>query len=90
MQARDFPGGPVAKTSHSHAGAPGLIPAQGARSHVPQLRLFVLQLKVPHAATKIQHRQINKINIFKKHMQASSNSNSSKHLCSAYYVLVTF
>ena len=79
----------MAETSHSHAGAPGLIPAQGARSHVPQLRVFVLQLKVPHATTKIQHRQINKINI-KKNPYASSNSNSSKHLYSAYCVLITF
>ena len=34
----DFPGGPVAKTPHSNAGGPGLIPDQGIRSHVPQLR----------------------------------------------------
>ena len=30
----------------------GLIPGQGARSHVPQLRVRVPQLKVLHATTK--------------------------------------
>ena len=32
----DFPGGPGAKTPHSNAGGPGLIPGQGIRSHMPQ------------------------------------------------------
>ena len=30
----------------------GLIPDQGIRSLMPQLRACVLQLKIPHAATK--------------------------------------
>ena len=37
----------------SNAGGPGLIPGQGTRSHM-------LQLKIPHAATKTWHSQINK------------------------------
>ena len=31
---------------------PGSIPGQGTRSHMPQLRVRVPQLKIPHAATK--------------------------------------
>ena len=38
----------------------GSIPGQGARSHMPQLRVCILQLKVPYAATKAQRSQINK------------------------------
>ena len=40
----DFPDGPVAKTPCSQCRGPGLIPGQGTRSHM-------LQLKIPHAAT---------------------------------------
>ncbi|TEA28488.1 hypothetical protein DBR06_SOUSAS2010115, partial [Sousa chinensis] len=36
-----------------NAGGLGLIPRQGTRSHMPQLRVHVLQLKIPHAATTI-------------------------------------
>ena len=36
------------------------IPGWGTRSHMPQLRVCIAQLKIPHAATKAQHRQINK------------------------------
>ncbi|TEA36535.1 hypothetical protein DBR06_SOUSAS15910004, partial [Sousa chinensis] len=35
-----------------NAGDPGLIPGQGTRSHMPQLRVRILQLRSPHAATK--------------------------------------
>ena len=35
-----------------NAGVPGLIPGQGTRSHMPQLRVHMPQLKIPHAATK--------------------------------------
>ena len=41
----DFPGGPVAKTLSSKAGGLGLIPVQGARSHMPQLRVHMPQWK---------------------------------------------
>ena len=42
----------MAKTPHSNAGGPGLIPGQGTRSHM-------LQLKIPSVTTKTQHSQIN-------------------------------
>ena len=42
---RDFPGGPVAKICTPNAGSLGLIPGQGTRPHMPQLRVFMLQLK---------------------------------------------
>ena len=35
-----------------NAGGLGSIPGQGARSHVPQLRVCMRQLKIPPAATK--------------------------------------
>ena len=35
---RDLPGGPVAKTLRSQCRGPSLIPGQGTRSHMPQLR----------------------------------------------------
>ena len=34
----NFPAGPVAKTPSPNAGGLGLIPSQGTRSHIPQLR----------------------------------------------------
>ncbi|TEA28872.1 hypothetical protein DBR06_SOUSAS4010089, partial [Sousa chinensis] len=37
-----------------NAGSPGSIPGQGTRSHMPQLRVRVPQLKIPHATTKIE------------------------------------
>ena len=37
-----------------YAGCPGLIPGQGTRSHMPQLRVCMLPLKILHAATKIK------------------------------------
>ena len=37
-----------------NAGGPGSIPDQGTRSHMPQLRVLMPQLKIPHAATKIR------------------------------------
>ena len=40
----DFLGSPVAKTPCIHAGGLSLIPGQGTRSHVLQLRVRVLQL----------------------------------------------
>ena len=43
-----------------NAGAPGSIPSQGPRSHMPQL-------KIPCAATKTWHSQVKKY-FFKKHV----------------------
>ena len=42
------------------AGGPGSIPGQGTRSHMPQLRGYVLQPKILHTATKTRCSQINK------------------------------
>ena len=56
----DFPGGPVAKSPCSHRGArgPSLIPGQGTRSHLLQLRVCMPQLKILYAAPKTGHRQV--------------------------------
>ncbi|TEA30083.1 hypothetical protein DBR06_SOUSAS18210011, partial [Sousa chinensis] len=35
-----------------NAGGPGLIPGQGTRSHMPQLRVCMPQLRSQRAATK--------------------------------------
>ena len=43
----------------SNAGDSDSTPGQGTSSHMLQLRVFILQLKVMHAATKTQHSQIN-------------------------------
>ena len=44
-----------------NAGGPGLIPGQGTISHIPQLRVRMLQLKkIPHAAIKTWSSQIKK------------------------------
>lgn len=47
----DFPCSPVAKTPAPHAGSPGWVPGWGTRAHI-------LQLKIPHIATKTRHSQI--------------------------------
>ena len=56
-QNRDFPGGPEAKTLNP--GGPGLIPDQGTRSYMPQVRVCMSQLKILHAAAKTWSSQIN-------------------------------
>ena len=48
VAGRDFPGDLVAKIYHSQSRGPSLIPSQVIRSHM-------LQLKIPHAPTKIEH-----------------------------------
>ena len=50
----DFPGGPVAQTLYSQCRAPSLIPGQGTRSHMPQLRVHMTQLKILHVARKTE------------------------------------
>ena len=42
---RDFFGGPVAKTLSSQFRSLGLIPGQGTRPHMPQLRVLMSKLK---------------------------------------------
>ena len=51
------------------AGAPGSIPGQGTRSHMPQLKeptfhMLQQRSKIPYATTNTQYSQIN--NFFKK------------------------
>ena len=57
-QGRSFPGGPVAKTLHSQCRSPGSMTSQRTRSHMLQLRVCMLQLKILHATTKICCNQI--------------------------------
>ena len=57
----DFSGGPMAKTPHSQCRGSRFHPWSGTRSHM-------LQLKIPRAATKSRHCQINKY-IFKNQAQ---------------------
>ena len=54
---RDFPGGPLTKKNPSfQSGGLGLIPGQGTRFHIPQLRAHMLQLKSAcHKWLKILH-----------------------------------
>ena len=42
-----------------NAWGPDLTPGQGTRSHMRQLRVPMLQLKIPHAAMKTRYHQIN-------------------------------
>ena len=37
-----------------NAGGPGLIPGQGTRSHMLQLRVRMPQIKIPHATSKTE------------------------------------
>ena len=45
----------------SHTGGPDLIPGQGTRSHMPQLRVHMPPLKIPHSTTKTWRSQMNKL-----------------------------
>ena len=64
----DFPGGPAAKTLHSQCRALGLIPGQGTRSHMPQVSVQRLQLKISYATTK--KTECSQINTFKNNNKA--------------------
>lgn len=46
------PGGPVAKNCSPNAGGLGSIPDQGTRSRMPQLRVGMLRLQIPHVTVK--------------------------------------
>ena len=50
----DFPGGPETNILHYNSGALGSIPGQGTKSHMPQLRMFMPQLNIPHVARKTE------------------------------------
>ena len=57
---------PVAQTPFSHCRGPGSIPSWGTGSHVMQLRVCMLRLKILSAATKTQGSQINFFFFFKE------------------------
>ena len=44
----------------------GSIPGQGTRSHMPQIRVCMLHLKIPTVATKTQYSQIKKLIFLRK------------------------
>ena len=51
----DFPGGPAAGRLHAaNAEGPGLIPGQGTRSDMLQLRVAMPQLKIPCGTMKME------------------------------------
>ena len=59
----DFPGSSVVKTPHiPTAGGPGSIPSWETRSHMPQLRVYMLQQrqKILRATAKTWNSQIKK------------------------------
>ena len=51
MVMKGFPGG---QDCAPNAGSACSIPGQGARPHMPQLRVCLLQLKIPHATVKTE------------------------------------
>ena len=53
MKMRDF-SGDLAKLHAPNAEGLGSIPGQGTRSDMPQLRVHIPQLKVPHTATRME------------------------------------
>jgi len=64
-----FPGGAITKNPSTQSGGLGLIPGQGTRFHIPQLRAHMLQLKsclsqlrlkIPRVPTKTQWSQMRK------------------------------
>ena len=59
--SRDFPGGPVAKTPRSQCRGPGFDPWSGNWIlHAATKSSHAAAKKIPHAATKTWHSQINK------------------------------
>ena len=63
-----------------NTGGLGLIPGQGARSHMPQLGVCMLQVKMPQAATKTWNSSINNIKINIKKIKIELKSISSMNL----------
>ena len=54
---RGFPGGPVAKTSHSQCRGSGFHP--WSRNQNPHVKILQASVKIPHPAAKTQYRQTN-------------------------------
>ena len=55
----DFSGVQWPRLHAPHARGSGLIPDQGTRSHLLQLRVPKPQLKIPYAATKMEDPKCN-------------------------------
>ena len=53
----------------------GSIPSQATRSHMPQLRVCMLQLrlKILHATTKTRYSQLSKYLFFKKNKKSEES-----------------
>ena len=57
-QKQGLPGGPAVKTLRSQCRGPGFGPWSGELDPACQLRVLVLQLKIPHATTKTWCSQV--------------------------------
>ena len=63
----NFPGGPVAKTPCFQGRGRGLVPSQGTRFHMPQLRVHSCnEDRRAHVPQLMPHSQINKLKTNKK------------------------
>ena len=61
MIIKDFSDGPVVKNPSSSAGDMGLIPCQGTKiTPAAELLSLYALTKIPRAAAKSQHREVNK------------------------------
>ena len=61
-----------------NARGPGLIPVW--ESHIPQLRVCMLQLKITHSATKTHHSQIKQNDVLLSKSQQFTGGNKSSEL----------
>ena len=61
----DFPGGPVTKTLCSQCRGLGLIPGQGTRAYMPQLKIL-------YTTAKTQYSQINYLREKRRSVQAQT------------------
>ena len=57
LLVRDFPRGQWLRLHAPDAGGPGLIPGQGTRSRMLQLKILHVATKIPHAAPKDPKQQ---------------------------------
>ena len=63
-----------------NARGPGLIPVWETKSHIPQLRVCMLQLKITHSATKTHHSQIKQNDVLLSKSQQFTGGNKSSEL----------
>ena len=77
-QLRDFPGVEGQRLHAPNVGAWGSIPGQGTRSHMTQLRVLMLQLKLSHDTAEIWHSQINNKNKYWKKLKSNATQFSGE------------